>query len=91
MPSASQIAGSLNQLDETTSFFAFLYKFTKIESCSKSFWLGMVKIRIWSICSLHSKSTMYLKNKQMELPDFLHAGINSRKLKANWKCLGWAK
>ena len=29
-----------------------------------------------------------LKNEQMELTDFLHAGTNSRKLKGDWKFLG---
>ena len=49
MFSANQIAGFLNQLflseqsDETASFFAFRYKFTKIESCSKIYWVNMVK------------------------------------------------
>ena len=49
MFSANQIAGFLNQLflseqsDETASFFACRYKFTKIESCSKIYWVNMVK------------------------------------------------
>ena len=33
---------------------------------------------------------LYLKNEQMELSDFLHASINSQKLKVDWKLLGWA-
>ena len=34
---------SPEQIDETASFFACCYKFTKIESSLKIFWLGMVK------------------------------------------------
>ena len=33
---------------------------------------------------------LYLKNKQMETTEFLHAGTDSRKLKDNWKFSGWA-
>ena len=33
---------------------------------------------------------LYLQNEQMELIDFLHAFTNSRKLKGDWKFLGWA-
>ena len=49
----------------------------------------MVKIWMWPIWSLESNVTVYLKNAQMELPDFLHAGSNLRKPKVNWKFLGW--
>ena len=53
----------------------------------------MVKVWVWSIWSLNSKVTMYLRNEQLELPIFLHAGANastnSLKLKDNWKFLGW--
>ena len=67
----------------------FLHVDTNSQSCSKSFWLGIVKIWMWPILSLEFKLTVYLKNEQMKLPDFLHAGINSHKLKDNWKFLGW--
>ena len=89
MLSASQIAGFLNQLflQNKSIKESFSYKFTKIESCLKNFLLGMVKIWVWPIWSLDSKLTVYLKNAQMELPDFLHAGTDSCKLKDNWKYL----
>ena len=46
---------SLEQTDEIAPFFAFKYKFSKIKSCSKIFWLGMIKIWIWPIWSLDFK------------------------------------
>ena len=39
----------------------------------------------------YSQSGLYtLKNEQMKLTDFLHAGTNSRILKGDWKFLGLA-
>ena len=35
------------------------------------------------------QNELYLKNEQMELTYFLHAGTNSCKLKGDWKFWGW--
>ena len=69
---------SPEQIDETASFLACWYKFTKIKSWFEIFWLGVVngygQSGLWTL-------------------DFLHAGTNSCKLKGNWKLLGlpWSR
>ena len=43
---------------------------------------------VWPIWCLDSKIDC-LKNEQIELTDFLHTDTNLRKLKGDWKFLGW--
>ena len=66
-----------------------LMQINKNKKLIKIFLAGHGQIWMWQIGSLDSKID-YLKNEQMELTDFLHAGTNSCKLKSDWKFLGWA-
>ena len=67
-------------MDETVIFFACWYRFSKIKSWSKLFWLGMVKNGCGQ-SDLWTPKLLYVKNEWMELTDFLHAGTNSHRLK----------
>ena len=70
------------------SFLACWYKFTKIKSYLKSFWWGMVKNEC--VRSGHWTLKLTVSEEITDGTDFLHAGIISRKLKGDWKFLGWA-
>ena len=75
---------SPEQIVETASFLACWYKFTKIKSWLKFFWLGMIK-NGYGQSGLWTLIWLYLKNEPMQLTDFLHACTNSCKLKGDQK------
>ena len=83
---------SPEQINETASFLACWYKFTKLKSWVKIFWFGMVKNGydqsvLWTLKFTVSQEWTEGINW------FLHVGTNSCKLKGDWKVLrlAWSK
>ena len=68
--------------------YACQYRLTKIKSWSKVFLIGLLKNGCRQSGSGNLKLTLSKKKRQMEETNFLHAGTNSGKLKAESLILG---